>query len=96
MEDMSGKDAFLFGFSMTVFSCLFVFAIVGGVLLVLLGGLIEIEAFGWQYERTGYGLLLTKENKSYVIRPWPLDIFGRASEKVLNSTAIKQNTSDSF
>lgn len=38
----------------------------------------EVVALGWSLKRTDYGLELSKEGRVYVVRPWPLDNFGRA------------------
>lgn len=39
-----------------------------------------IEGFGWTLHIKPYGLLVTKEHKSHIVRPWPLDIYGRVSK----------------
>jgi zona occludens toxin len=45
----------------------------------------EIEALGWTVKETGYGVLLTLDDRSYVVRPWPIDPFGRASNAKISS-----------
>lgn len=45
----------------------------------------DVASLGWSIERKPYGLLLTKEGVSHVIRPWPLDNFGKAPQQTIAS-----------
>lgn len=54
--------------------------------------LTEIRALGWKITRTGYGLLLEKQNVSYVARTWPLDLYGRVNQRKAQS--LDQSGSD--
>lgn len=45
----------------------------------------EIQALGWTITRTGYGLLLEKQNVAYVARTWPIDIRGRVDNRTVES-----------
>lgn len=45
----------------------------------------ELRALGWTVERTGYGLLLKKENVAYVARSWPIDLYGRVDNRTVKS-----------
>lgn len=40
----------------------------------------EIEALGWNIEITAYGVRLYRDERQYVVRSWPIDIFGRVSK----------------
>lgn len=44
----------------------------------------DIEALGWKVEHYEYGLLISKTDKDrtvkHVVRPWPIDPFGRVSQ----------------
>lgn len=40
-----------------------------------------IEAFGWDMQIKPYGLLLTKADQEKIVRPWPLDIYGRVPQQ---------------
>lgn len=42
-----------------------------------------IAGLGWTIERTEYGIKLSKQDLVYVVRPWPLDNFGKVSNKAL-------------
>lgn len=48
----------------------------------------EIVSLGWSIERTGYGLKLSKEGKDIVVRPWPLDNWGKVPQKTVDSLKI--------
>ncbi|MDP2748639.1 zonular occludens toxin domain-containing protein [Pseudomonas sp.] len=43
----------------------------------------DVASLGWSIERKPYGLLLTKDGVSHVIRPWPLDNFGKAPRETI-------------
>ncbi|HCK4349121.1 zonular occludens toxin domain-containing protein [Pseudomonas aeruginosa] len=45
---------------------------------------IDVVSLGWTVERKDYGVLISKGGKSYVVRPWPLDNFGKAPERQLS------------
>tara|TARA_R100000750_G_scaffold56089_2_gene42443 strand:- start:216 stop:1478 length:1263 start_codon:yes stop_codon:yes gene_type:complete len=55
--------------------------------------LAEIRALGWKITRTGYGLLLEKQNVAYVARTWPLDLYGRVDQRT--SQSLNQSGSGS-
>lgn len=48
----------------------------------------EIVSLGWSIERTGYGLKLSKDGKDIVVRPWPLDNWGKVPQKTVDSLKI--------
>lgn len=43
----------------------------------------DVASLGWSIERKPFGLLLTKDGVSHVIRPWPLDNFGKAPRETI-------------
>lgn len=43
----------------------------------------SIASLGWTVERTEYGIKLSKQNVVYVVRPWPLENFGKVPNKSL-------------
>jgi len=50
----------------------------------------DVASLGWAIERHDFGLLITKGDKSYVVRPWPLDNFGKAPQSQI--AALKPST----
>lgn len=44
-----------------------------------------VAALGWDMERTGYGLRLTKGDIEVIARPWPLDNFGKVPQTTIAS-----------
>ena len=49
----------------------------------------EIRALGWTVTRTGYGLLLEKQNVAYVARTWPIDLYGRVDNRTKESLGAR-------
>lgn len=49
----------------------------------------EIKALGWTVTRTGYGLLLEKDNVAHVARTWPLDLYGRVDNRTKESLGAR-------
>lgn len=45
----------------------------------------EIRALGWTVTRTGYGMLLEKQNVSYVARSWPIDVYGNVDNRTVQA-----------
>lgn len=45
----------------------------------------DVVSLGWRVERFDYGLLISKDDRSYVVRPWPLDNFGKAPQREINA-----------
>lgn len=43
----------------------------------------DVASLGWSIERHPYGIKISKETKSYVVRPWPLDNPGRVPRETL-------------
>lgn len=41
----------------------------------------DVASLGWAIERKDFGLLISKDGKSYVVRPWPLDNFGKVPQQ---------------
>lgn len=41
----------------------------------------DVVSLGWAIERKDFGLLISKDAKSYVVRPWPLDNFGKVPQQ---------------
>ncbi|WP_137885726.1 zonular occludens toxin domain-containing protein [Pseudomonas sp. 2FE] len=44
---------------------------------------VDVASLGWAIERKPFGLVLTKEGKSYVARAWPLDNFGKVPKETI-------------
>lgn len=55
--------------------------------------LAEIRALGWTVTRTGYGLLLEKENVAHVARTWPIDLYGRVDNRTKDSLGARPSDS---
>jgi len=53
----------------------------------------ELQALGWKVTRTGYGLLIEKESSAYVVRPWPIDVYGRVDQRTVDSLGRSQGAS---
>jgi zona occludens toxin len=53
----------------------------------------SIVALGWTVERTDYGIKLSKQDVVYVVRPWPLDNFGKVSNKAIADQKPNQQAS---
>jgi len=53
----------------------------------------SIVALGWSIERTDYGIKLSKQDVVYVVRPWPLDNFGKVSNKAIADQKPNQQAS---
>jgi len=49
----------------------------------------DIRALGWTVTRTGYGLLLEKQNVAHVARPWPIDLYGRVDNRTKESLGAR-------
>ncbi len=45
----------------------------------------ELQDLGWSYEVRESGLSLTKGDKTYLVRPWPVDSWGRVNQGTLGS-----------
>lgn len=45
----------------------------------------ELTSLGWDIELTGYGVRLHRNERQYIVRPWPIDPFGK-----VNQTTISQ------
>lgn len=43
----------------------------------------EINSLGWEIEITGYGARLYREDRQYVVRPWPIDPFGKVNQSTV-------------
>lgn len=50
----------------------------------------DIASLGWAIDRKDFGLVISKDGKSYVVRPWPLDNFGKAPQQQI--AALKPST----
>ncbi|WP_347506586.1 zonular occludens toxin domain-containing protein [Pseudomonas anguilliseptica] len=44
---------------------------------------VDVAALGWAIERTPFGLVLTKQGKIHIARPWPLDNSGKVPREHL-------------
>lgn len=44
---------------------------------------VDVAALGWAIERQPYGLVLTKQGKTHLARPWPLDNFGKVPKETI-------------
>lgn len=42
-----------------------------------------IAALGWKIEKTDYGIKLSKESLTYVVRAWPLDNYGKVPARTI-------------
>lgn len=48
--------------------------------------LADVQSLGWQVEHKQYGLLITKDDVSHVVRPFPLgDLYGRVNSNLARS-----------
>ncbi|PZE11965.1 hypothetical protein DMX10_17925 [Pseudomonas sp. 57B-090624] len=45
----------------------------------------DVASLGWRIERFDYGILISKGDRSYVVRPWPLDNFGNVPQREINA-----------
>lgn len=45
----------------------------------------QLMAFGWQYEVKDYGLLIFKNTTQFVVTAWPLDVYGKVSQRTSES-----------
>ncbi|QZX80498.1 zonular occludens toxin domain-containing protein [Metapseudomonas otitidis] len=53
----------------------------------------DIVSLGWTVERHDYGVLIAKEGRSYVVRPWPLDQYGQAPQRQIQALKPSSVTS---
>ncbi|MEF9673354.1 zonular occludens toxin domain-containing protein [Pseudomonas sp. PCH446] len=54
----------------------------------------SLAALGWAIERTDYGIKLSKQDIVYVVRPWPLDNFGKVPNKTTSDLRTGPQTSE--
>lgn len=52
----------------------------------------SLSSLGWTIERTEYGVKLSKEGLTYVVRSWPLDNFGKVPAKVVSDLSNPQTS----
>lgn len=48
----------------------------------------DVASLGWAIERKPYGLLLTRDDKEIIVRPWPLDNWGKVPQKTVDSLKV--------
>jgi zona occludens toxin len=46
---------------------------------------VDIASLGWAIERHPYGIRITKDDRSYVARPWPLDNWGKVPQQTITA-----------
>ena len=54
----------------------------------------SLAALGWAIERTDYGIKLSKQDVVYVVRPWPLDNYGKVPNKTISDLKPGPQTSE--
>ena len=56
----------------------------------------DLKEMGWKVEIYNYGLVIQKTDKKrsvrHIVRPWPIDPFGRASSKTRSDRRLKEST----
>ena len=53
----------------------------------------SVAALGWDIKRTDYGLEISKQGVVYVVRPWPLDNWGKVSRQAITDIKPARETS---
>lgn len=48
----------------------------------------QLEDLGWTITVNEYGIDIEKDDKKYIATAWPIDPFGRVSQRTLNTTVI--------
>ena len=49
---------------------------------------VELASLGWNVELTDHGLVITKEDYEYLVRSWPIDTYGKLSNKNIQSAQL--------